>query len=82
MACPIRDALVVAYFQAQTEQAKAATAMMNETAPDKHNSALRRSATARMSSPARPSLKPIAESTVARFIKSEDLIAAPPKPVA
>jgi len=48
MACPIRDALVVAYFQAQTEQAKAATTMMNETAPDKYNSALRRSATARM----------------------------------
>jgi hypothetical protein len=48
MACPVRDALVVAYFQAQTEQAKAATAMMNETAPDKHNSAVRRSATARM----------------------------------
>ena len=48
MACPIRDALMVAYFHAQTEQAKAATAMMKETGRDKHNSALGKSAAARM----------------------------------
>jgi hypothetical protein len=40
MACRIRDALLVAYYFAQTEQAKGTTALMNEIAPDRHSVAL------------------------------------------
>ena len=87
MACPIRDALMVAYFHAQTEQAKAATAMVKrkrteeqhrtltvkQTGPDKRNSALRKSATARMEVHAQKTdLEAHCREHGCGFIKSED----------
>ena len=48
MGCKIRDALLVEYFQAQSAQAEAATAVMIEATPAKHRAALIKSATARI----------------------------------
>ena len=48
MDCRIRDALLVAYFGAQTAQAKTVTAAMQEQSPEQRRSALLLSAQARM----------------------------------
>ena len=48
MDCRTRDALLVAYFGAQTAQAGAVTAAMQEPNPEKRRVALLNSATARM----------------------------------
>jgi len=47
MSCRVRDELLAAYFRAQDEQAKAASAMMNDAVPDRHRAALQKSVNAR-----------------------------------